>query len=51
MTRNIKVDINTLLEAFELYEQGYSFLNVIKMLLLNTNHRLLSEKYQGYYIS
>ncbi|WP_239706038.1 MULTISPECIES: hypothetical protein, partial [unclassified Mammaliicoccus] len=24
MTRNIKIDINTLLEAFDLYEQGYS---------------------------
>lgn len=51
MTRNIKIDINTLLEAFELYEQGYSFLTVIKMLSLNTNRRLLSEKYQGYYFS
>ncbi|RIN88125.1 IS3 family transposase [Mammaliicoccus sciuri] len=48
MTRNIKIDINTLLEAFDLYEQGYSFLNVIKMLSLNTNHRLLNEKYQRY---
>ncbi|MEB7402453.1 IS3 family transposase, partial [Mammaliicoccus sciuri] len=48
MTRNIKIDINTLLEAFDLYEQGYSFLNVMKMLSLNTNHRLLSEKYQRY---
>lgn len=48
MTRNIKIDINTLLEAFDLYEQGYSFLNVIKMLSLNTNRRLLSEKYQRY---
>ncbi len=42
MTRNIKIDINTLLEAFDLYEQGYSLLNVMKMLTLNTNHRLLS---------
>src|SRR5699024_9004560 len=42
------IDINTLLEAFDLYEQGYSFLNVIKMLSLNTNRRLLSEKYQRY---
>lgn len=48
MTRNIKIDINTLLEAFDLYEQGYSFLNVMKMLSLNTNHRLLSKKYQRY---
>lgn len=48
MTRNIKIDINTLLEAFDLYEQGYSFLNVIKMLSLNINRRLLSEKYQRY---
>ncbi|SUM37551.1 transposase [Mammaliicoccus fleurettii] len=48
MTRNIKIDINTLLKAFDLYEQGYSFVNVIKMLSLNTNCRLLSEKYQRY---
>ncbi len=48
MTRNIKIDIITLLEAFDLYEQGNSFLNVIKMLSLNTNHRLLSDKYQRY---
>lgn len=48
MTRKIKIDMDTLLEAFELYEEGYSFLNVIKILSLNINHKLLGEKYQRY---
>ncbi|WP_158259576.1 hypothetical protein [Staphylococcus cohnii] len=50
MTRNIKIDINTLLEAFDLYEQGYSFLNVIKMLSLNINHRLLMKMVKNFCI-
>ena len=48
MTRKMKVDINILLKAFELYEEGYSFLNVIEVLSLNITHGRLGEKYHRY---
>ncbi|WP_413481741.1 IS3 family transposase [Mammaliicoccus vitulinus] len=48
MTRKMKVDINILLKAFELYQEGYSFLNVIEMLSLNITHGRLGEKYHRY---